>query len=254
MEKIEITSRISNIKAMTAEEYISFCKKILLELKNILPKFNHLYTYEKDLRFYFADDLGNFDTSNIDEIISFNKDEDVFKNENIENINNRELQINSTSWIGFNSLFYFNDFFNETESLATIAISSLGAYESDKFAIIKLEFSKDYQKILSFDIINKIINILSKHTELDYAVAYTDEFFDEVFKREYKLWLGWITFINNIKVKNSFSTDTKYEKIKDGYLFYFDESKVDSKNKILLEKTIKLRDSLGNNGFLNYPQ
>ena len=26
---------------MTAKEYISICKKILLELKNILTKFNH---------------------------------------------------------------------------------------------------------------------------------------------------------------------------------------------------------------------
>lgn len=250
MENIQLTSRIYNTNELTAKEYISFCRELIVELKAMLPAINHIYTFKNDKRFYFDNDYSDIDILNMHEIISFNEKEDVFTN---TDPNDKNLRENSKSWIGFNSLFYGSNLFSDKESLVTVSISSFGAFEKDQFAIIKIEFSTDYQSKVTFQVIEKIIKLLSQLTALDYAVAYTDAFFDEIFKSEYKLWMGWITFINNSNIINYLPTNILVKNIDKGYLFAFDEDIIDSSNSVQLEKTIKIRDHLGQLGFLNYP-
>ena len=235
---------------MSAKEYILFCKLFLSELKSILPHFNNIYTFEKDSRYFFDENAENISPENIFKIISFDREEDVFRN---EDPTDKDLHINSTSWIGFNSLFFGNEQKNDEESQITITISSLGAYEKDKTAIIKLEFSKLYQKFINYEIIENITKLIAKYTNLDYLVAYSDEFFDKVWKKEYKLWLGWITFFNNPDVINLLHNDLIITKIKNGAMFGLSKEKINSKDSEIVSQTCILRDSLGKNRILDYP-
>lgn len=249
MEKIEINFRVKNVE-MSAKEYINVCKQLILKLKSTLSNINHIYTFEKDEPFYFSNDLSDFDTNNLYEIISVNKDEDVYQNTNKGDIH---LYENSRSWIGFNSLFLCKENLESEDNNISFSISSLGAYEKDKFSVMKVEFSDEYQSKLNFEIIEKIINIFSETIKLDFAVVYTDEFFDEVFNVDYQLWIGWITFINKLEVEKYLPINIISEKISNGYLFSFSKEKVDSTNKAIIEESITLTNNLGRQGLLNYP-
>lgn len=246
MENIEITTRIKN-REMSAKEYINYCKGILMQLNNEIFKCNYIYTFEKDIPFYFGTNLEKLGVDNIFEVISVS-DEDSFKNEDSESIT---LTEKSKSWIGFNSLFFFKNNLENENSDIILSISSLGAYKNDMFATLSIEFSKDYKKKITYEMLVSILNILENYLDIHYYVAYTDEFFDEVFSNRYKLWLGWITFLKGKEIESMLPENIICSKINDGYLFSFSVERVESNNIDVIKKTNLLRNKLGEKGLLN---
>ncbi|STC99636.1 hypothetical protein [Chryseobacterium carnipullorum] len=118
-------------------------KNIVVNLKNIFSdlKMVSIWDDSTNSKFYFENNLANFSVQNLDKILIYNPEEDVFQNDNEQDKN---LYENSKSWIGFNTLLYLSKDKSETSDLS-INITQ-GASEKNKTALLILNFLMNFLK------------------------------------------------------------------------------------------------------------
>lgn len=236
-------------RALTAKEYIAYCKELIRNIKNILPNMQLSILDDEDNVYFFQENLSNFSQENLYKIIMEDQ-EIVYHNPNKENKN---LTIDSTSWMPFSSLFFLNkdkDMNIYKESDISISISQ-GVEKFSSPAMIKIEFSQKFLDKLNFEIIKKLFICLEKTNDLQYAILISDEFWDEIDNDDsYDLWIGYLTYFANKDVfrlleniSNIDILETKFGAIINLQSLEFSEENI--------EKAIQIRDILGKNDLLN---
>lgn len=80
MEKIKVITRLTN-REMSAHDFINYCKNIVVNLKNIFSdlKMVSIWDDSTNSKFYFENNLANFSVQNLDKILIYNPEEDVFR-------------------------------------------------------------------------------------------------------------------------------------------------------------------------------
>jgi len=156
----------------------------------------------------------------------------------------KDLYSNSKSWIGFNSLLYLSKDKNESSDLSINIIQ--GAYNSDKTALINIEFSDDFMKSVTKEFVIKLIESLEKTDDLYYAVIISNELRRKVNENGQNLWIGYFTYFNNKIAEIYFENIINLNK---GLLIYLsDKIELSALN---VNKALEIRDILGNE-ILNY--
>lgn len=194
MNTIEIITRFRS-RSLNAGQYIAYCKSLLSSIKKLFPQL-HLYILDdKDELLFFEEDLSNFDETHLYHIIMWDK-RITYHN---PDKNNPHLTIDSTCWAPFSSLFFFNRQQNiNKNSVADISISvSQGVEIFSAPAIILIDFSNDFIKELSEEVLEKLIFCLEQTHDLQYAVVISDDLEDKVPAKGENLWIGYLTYFSN---------------------------------------------------------
>ncbi|PQA92918.1 hypothetical protein B0A69_12150 [Chryseobacterium shigense] len=245
MEKIKVITRLTN-REMSAHDFINYCKNIVVNLKNIFSdlKMVSIWDDSTNSKFYFENNLANFSVQNLDKILIYNPEEDVFQNDNEQDKN---LYENSKSWIGFNTLLYLSKDKSEASDLS-INITQ-GASEKNKTALINIEFSDEFLTTLTKDFSIKLIESLEKSGDLVYAVVISNELRRKVKTSGQNLWIGYLTYFQhkNIKINLPDSVNSiNYDK---GILIDLGE-KIEISDEAV-NKAVTIRNILGDEA-LNY--
>ncbi|MFC3773169.1 hypothetical protein [Paenibacillus sp. GCM10012303] len=245
MDKIKIITRLQSIE-MYASEFISFCKEIVVNIKDELLQDVTVSTWDdsRNAVYHFQNNLSDFNDENLEKIIIANKAKDVFKNENEDD---KELRKNSKSWAGFSSLLYIKKIKESEESEISISITQ-GAYEANKTAFINVEFSDSFLKLISKEFLIKIIKSIEMTGRLDYAVVISNDFRRKVKTNGQNIWIGYLTYFKNQKINNILPGIVSIIELKDGFLIDLNEKLEISAESI--DKAIEVRN-LFDVGFLH---
>jgi len=241
MEKIILNFSIDK-KEINAEEYIVFCKKIILKLRSFDDIFSseNVLDVENRKSYFFKDDLSDFNTDNLKLII--NKQKDIaYLNPNDEN---KELTNLSKSWMGFSSIIFFgSDDSIESEPEVTLSISQ-GATDQIP-ATIKIEYANDIQYKLSKEYVFKLIEEVTKAVKVIDAYAISSKFFSKI-RRRGKLPVGWINYTRNKSILTMLKSEEARKELVNGVIFSISEKdSFDQLNQILIERSIEISDFLG---------
>lgn len=191
---MEIITRL-NFRELTAREYISYCKELLKNIKDIFPNMYLSILDDQDKVHFFQEDFEDFSEENLHKIIMEDK-EIVYYNPDKEN---KRLTIDSTCWMPFSFLFFLNNDKNMNiyeESDISINISQ-GVKKFSSPSIINIEFSSEFSKKINIEIIKKLFQCLEKTNDLQYAIFISDDFWDSVRIKGLKRWIGYVTYFAN---------------------------------------------------------
>ncbi|WP_312992359.1 hypothetical protein [Chryseobacterium flavum] len=245
MEKIKLISRLKN-REMSAHEFIDYCKNIIINIKN---KFNDLHmvsTWDDstDSKFYFQNDLMDFNGQNLDKILIYNKEEDVFSNQDGQD---KDLHENSKSWVGFNTLVYIS---REKSEVSDISVNiTQGAAEKNKTALINMEFSDEFLNDITKESLIKIIKSIELSGDLIYAVIISNEFRRKVKTAGQNLWVGFLTYFENRNEARALPDTIRIHDSENGIIIDLDDNMETSDQNI--SKAVKIREILGPE-MLNY--
>jgi hypothetical protein len=239
MEKIKLITRLTN-REMSAHEFINYCKSVIVNLKNTFSYLQMVSTWDDSTnsKFYFENNLANFNTQNLDKILIYNPEEDVFQNDNEQD---KDLHENSKSWIGFNTLLYLSKNKSETSDIS-INITQ-GASEKNKTALINIEFSDEFLKTITKDFSIKLIESLEKSGDLLYAVVISNEFRRKVKTGGQNLWIGYLTYFQDKNIKNLLTNIVNIINFDKGILIDLGE-KIEVSDETV-NKAVKIRNILG---------
>lgn len=241
MEKIILNFSIDK-KEINAEEYIVFCKKIILKLKSFDDIFSseNILDIENRKSYFFKNDLSDFNTDRLKLIINEQKDI-AYLNPNDEN---KELTKLSKSWMGFSSIIFFgSDDSIESEPEVTLSISQ-GATDQIP-ATIKIEYANDNQYKLSKEYVFKLIEEVTKAVQVIDAYAISSKFFSKI-RRRGKLPVGWINYTRNKSILTMLKSEEARKELVNGIIFSISEKdSFDQLNQILIERSIEISDFLG---------
>ena len=239
MERLKINLFIKR-DILTANEYISFCKKVIYSLQRIAPIFNIVETWDDENAqiFRFNDDLSNFNEDNLKVII--NEDGELAYKNDVES--DKMLGINSTSWMGFSSTFSFGKEDVLKNKSVSISIRH-GAYDKKQFSIIKVEFSELYQKdYVDKNYIIRVLRLLESQVEIEFANVISNPLFLR-FRKKHNFTIGWINYINNTTVVKHLNEDDICYISEKGVIFSISDQFPNIDDDII-NKTIQLRDEL----------
>lgn len=240
MEHIILNFSIKK-KEMTAQEYIAFCKKILISLKSIDDVFKIANTIDltNHKSYFFKEDLSDFTAENLKLIIE-EQDDIAYKNPIEEN---KELTKESKSWMGFSSTIFFGGNDNiESKSDVSLYISQ-GSYENSS-ASIKIDFSKDLQQQLSEVYVFRLIEELAKTVDIEFASATSSLFFLKV-RRKGQNPIGWINYTTNNMISSILHADENQKQLDKGTIFSIaGKDLFGADNITLIERSIEISDSL----------
>ena len=249
MNEIEIIARL-RFRELTAKEYVFYCKKIIIEIKKIFPNMFLSVLDEKDNFFFFKDDLSDFNEKNLYNIIE--DKEIVYCNPEKENKN---LTIDSTSWLPFSSLFFLTETENiNIHSTPDVSISiSQGVKTFSSPVGITINFSESLLKKMNNEVLKRIFLCLEATNDLRYAVAISDVFLDSVEGKKYNLWIGYLTYfsiknISHLLPENISNSNFEILTTHLGSLIILKSIESSEEN---IKKAIEIRDVLGKEGLLN---
>lgn len=244
MEKIKLISRLTN-REMTAQEFIDYCKKIIVNLKITFPYLEVISTWDESTnsKFYFDNNLSNINGQNLKRILIYKEAEYVFLN---DDQSDKDLYSNSKSWMGFNSLLYLSK--NKKESSDLSINITQGACNSDKTALVNIEFSDDFIKSITKEFVIKLVESLEKTDDLYYAVIISNELRRKVKQSGQNLWIGYFTYFNNKLAENYFENINIINLSKGVLMYLSDKIELSALN---VNKALEIRDILGNE-LLNY--
>lgn len=228
-------------KEINAEEYINFCKKIILKLKSfdIIFSSENVLDVENRKSYFFKDDLSDFNTDKLKLIINEQKDIAYLN----PNDGNKELTKLSKSWLGFSSIIFFgSDDTIESEPEVTLNISQ-GATDQIP-ATIKIEYANDKQYKLSKEYVFRLIEEVTKVVEVMDAYAISSKFFLKI-RRRGKLPVGWINYTRNKSILTMLKSEEERKELANGIIFSISEKEsFDQFNQILIERSIEISDFL----------
>lgn len=248
MNVVEIIARLK-FRELTAKEYIFYCKSFIIEIKKTFPNMYLSVLDKEDNFFFFKDDLSDFNESNLYNII-IEDEEIVYYNPNKENKN---LTIDSTSWLPFSSLFFLTENIN-IHSIPDISISiSQGVKTFSSPAGVTINFSESFFIKINNKILKKIFLCLENTNDLRYAVAISDVFLDSVEDKKYNLWIGNLTYFSNKNIfhllsKSISNSNFEIHTTHLGSLIILNSIESSEEN---IKKAIEIRDILGKEGLLN---
>lgn len=250
MNIVEIIARLK-FRELTAKEYIFYCKSFIIEIKKTFPNMYLSILDKKDKFFFFKDDLSDFNESNLYNII-IEDEEIVYCNPEKENKN---LTIDSTSWLPFSSLFFLTENKNTNiHSIPDISISiSQGVKTFSSPVGVTINFSESFFTKINNEILKKIFLCLENTNDLRYAVAISDIFLDSVEDKEYNLWIGNLTYFSNKNIfqllsKGISNSDFEILTTHLGSLIVLNSIEPSEEN---IKKAIEIRNILGKEGLLN---
>ncbi|WP_314242340.1 hypothetical protein [Empedobacter tilapiae] len=238
MDKVKIISRL---KSQEMTEFINYCRNILISIKEILPKETTIASWddESNKLYSFQNSLSDFNEHNLDKILIFNKKEDVFKN---FDSNDKELRIDSRSWIGFSTLIYFKSNPKNEESEISISIVQ-GAFEKNQTALINIEFSDTFLNMATKEVFINLLKVIEQTNDLLYAVVISNEFRRKVKISGQNLWIGYITYFKDKIKKESFPNTLNVSELVHGTVICLDEKMNLTQENI--NKALEIRDVLG---------
>jgi len=239
MEKIKLITRLTN-REMSTHEFINYCKSVIVNLKNTFSYLQMVSTWDDgtNSKFYFENNLANFNTQNLDKILIYNPEEDVFQNDNEQD---KDLHENPKSWIGFNTLLYLSKDKSETSDIS-INITQ-GASEKNKTALINIEFSDEFLKTITKDFCIKLIESLEKTGDLLYAVVISNEFRRKVKTGGQNLWIGYLTYFQDKNIKTLLTNIVNIINFDKGIIIDLGE-KIEVSDETV-NKAVKIRNILG---------
>lgn len=239
MEKIKLITRLTN-REMSTHEFINYCKSVIVNLKNTFSYLQMVSTWDDgtNSKFYFENNLANFNTQNLDKILIYNPEEDVFQNDNEQD---KDLHENPKSWIGFNTLLYLSKDKSETSDIS-INITQ-GASEKNKTALINIEFSDEFLKTITKDFSIKLIESLEKTGDLLYAVVISNEFRRKVKTGGQNLWIGYLTYFQDKNIKTLLTNIVNIINFDKGIIIDLGE-KIEVSDETV-NKAVKIRNILG---------
>lgn len=239
MEKIKLITRLTN-REMSTHEFINYCKSVIVNLKNTFSYLQMVSTWDDgtNSKFYFENNLANFNTQNLDKILIYNPEEDVFQNDNEQD---KDLHENPKSWIGFNTLLYLSKDKSETSDIS-INITQ-GASEKNKTALINIEFSDEFLKTITKDFSIKLIESLEKTGDLLYAVLISNEFRRKVKTGGQNLWIGYLTYFQDKNIKTLLTNIVNIINFDKGIIIDLGE-KIEVSDETV-NKAVKIRNILG---------
>lgn len=248
MDEIKIITRFKSQK-LTAREYISYCKELIRNIKNVFPEMHLHILDDKDKVHFFREDLSDFGEENLHKIIMEDK-EIVYYNPDKDN---KRLTIDSTCWTPFGSLFFLHNC-KETDIYKDVDISisvSQGANDiNNKMAVIIIEFSDQFKKKLNEDILKSIVVSLERSNDLKYATIISHKFRRNVKEEKQKFWIGYLTYFANKEIpkllENVGNIDISETNL--GAMISLESLEFSEEN---IQKAIQIRDILAEKGLLS---
>lgn len=236
----EIITRLEN-RVMDAAEYISYCKNLIMQLKEIDPVFNVVGIWS-DLQkcdYYFNQDLSDFGDIVFAEMQEESK-EYTFINMNTDD---KILHLDSKNDINFG----FTCGFGENEESDISIYISYGSIDKSEFGIINFEFSDDYQQTMPESVLNGVVNLFVNNEKTLNVAVLSSELEDEIIEREEDddYMIGWITYLRNKNVTAYLPPEITKENKENGVLFSFNPTST-------IPEVMKVTQSLCKEGFLKY--
>lgn len=236
----KIITRLEN-RVMNAAEYISYCKNLIMQLKEIDPVFNVVGIWS-DLQkcdYYFKPDLSDFANIVFAEMQEESK-EYTFINMNTDD---KILRLNSKKYTNFTFVCGFGE---KKESDISISIS-YGSINKSKLGVINFEFSDEYQQAMSESVLNGMVNLFVNNEKTLNVAVLSSELADEIYEREEDddYMIGWVTYLRNKNVTAYLPPEITKEHKENGVLFSFNPTST-------IPEVMKVTQSLYKEGFLKY--
>ena len=241
MEKIILNFSIKK-KQIKAEEYIDFCKKIIINLQSFDEVFKpvNVLDVENRISYFFKNDLSDFTSEKLKLII--NEEKDIVYNNPNPDI--KELTKESTSWMGFSSLLFFGNE-NDIESIPEVSLNISQGATGNIPASMKIEYSNKNQYKLSKEYIFRLIEKISNCVELYSANAISHHFFLKV-RRKGQYSIGWINYTTNKSILEFLVKEETRKELEQGVIFSIAEKDLfDKNNQSLINRSFEISDFLG---------
>ncbi len=245
MEIHKILIRFRN-EDMTAQEYITFSKKILRALKSYSDEFKSLYAWgtEAEQGTYLKEDLSDFDQVVFKQL---NNNEIAYTN---PDKTNKNFTLDSKSFVDYHNAYSTDKNYKNDQITVTISAGKENP-EIDDYGILNIEFSESLlPKIEFIDFIN-LVEYCVDLIDPIYLVVISNELRREVNLSELNYWIGWINYFSDPAIAKVLPDDVERKIIPNkGVLFWLSKDKVFSTNDLEVQKAIEIRNILNKNGFL----
>lgn len=248
MEEVKIIIRFHD-KEMTAREYISFSKDILMQLKYFSDDFKTLYAWgtEANAGTYLKEDLTDFESVVLNQL---RDDEIAYSN---PDKSNKDFTLDSKCFIGYRNSYSTNQDYKQDQITVTIEAGKESAKKNDA-GILNFKFSKSLQSKLDLQYLLKLLELNVNLVNPYYATVSSFKFNERINKDDTDIEIGWITYIADTKIIDLLPSDIeKKHIINRGTIFWISKEKALSTNEYDVKKGIEIRDILALKGFLDIP-
>jgi len=235
-EKVMLRLRFDKAD-LTADLYISFCKKVLESLMNFDSYFSDFgsWNLQTNSAVYFGNDFQDFH----DKVFQLINNEDIaYINPNSED---KDLHDYSISPFGFRTSFTPN---NTVESNANISID-VSPTSSSRYSFFIFEFpSEQIEKFINRQFVVALLKNLQIILQPIDGTILTKPFFHKVNKKDFDPPIGWITYIKDSPKIKEVSVNVVKEFTQDGVILILKENCPDSNDIEYVKRAIEIRDFL----------